>query len=223
MAYDLNPYLGRNLPSRVKPGTQQWLQVCIGHNVPFDVLNNETFQGKLESMNYALYKNDLQCNSLFIVGWLLNAHTKTFNYRAFTKLLQQHPLLDGRQVQCMEKVHRKHPNEPYKKKGDPGATVVAAIVTARNKSNRSKVKKACRRIFNTQTEEMAALRPQKTWMRRARPITVRGIVNFDYPFEWEDTQLTVQQILSTVKTRHNWRESIFNQVNTTWTGDTVGI
>ena len=119
-AYDLNPYLGCNLPPRVKSGTQQWLQVCIGHDAPFDVLNNETFQGKLESMNYALYKNDLQCNSLFIVGWLLNAHTKTFNYRAFTKLLQQHPLLDGRQVQCMEKVHRKHPNEPYKKKGDSG-------------------------------------------------------------------------------------------------------
>ena len=36
---------------------------------------------------------------------------------------------------------------------------MAAIVTARNKSNRSKVKKACRKIFNTQTEEVAAVRP----------------------------------------------------------------
>ena len=60
-------------------------------------------------------------------------------------------------------------------------------------------------------------------MRRARAITVRGIVNFDYPFQYNDTTLTIRQILTTVKTRNNWRESLFNQVNTAWTGDTVAI
>ena len=203
---------------------QQWLQLCIGHDAPFEIINNETFQGKLESQNIALYKNDLQCNSQMIIGWLLNAHTTSFNYREYTKLLQQYPNLAGRQIQCMEKVHRKHPNEPYKKKGDPGAIVVAALVTDRNKVTRSKVRKSCRLIFNTQTINMAAFLPgeanlcfidwyadnestppniikakfaaqalaaQKTWMRRARAITVRGIVNFDYPFKYNNTMLTI--------------------------------
>ena len=255
-AFDLNPYLSRNLPFRIVSGTHQWLQLCIGHDAPFEIINNETFQAKLESQNIALYKNDLQCNSQMIIGWLLNAHTLTFSYRDYTKLLQQHPLLVGKEIQCVEKVHRKHPNEPYKKKGDPGAILVAALVTDRNKVIRSKVRKACRQIFNTQTPEMAALRPgganlrfidwhadnestppnalkaefaaqalaaQKTWMRRARAITVRGIVNFDYPFEYKGDTLTIRQILTTVKTSSNWRESLFNQINTTWTGDTVAI
>ena len=254
--YDLNPYLSRNLPARIDSGKPQWLQLCIGHDSPFEIINNSNFQDKLVSQNIAVYKNDLQCNSQIIVGWLLTAHTATLNYREYTKLLQQHPLLLGREIQCMEKVHRKHPNEPYKKKGDPGAIMVAALVTDRNKVTRSKVRKACRQIFNTQTPEMAALRPgganfrfidwyadndstppnaiktkfaaqaltaQKTWMRRARAITVRGIVNFDYPFEYKGDKLTIRQILTTVKTRNNWREAIFTQVNTTWTGDTVAI
>ena len=36
-----------------------------------------------------------------------------------------------------------------------------------------------------------ALAAQKTWMRRARAITVRGIVNFDYPFKYNNTTLTI--------------------------------
>lgn len=60
-------------------------------------------------------------------------------------------------------------------------------------------------------------------MRRARAITVKDIVNFDYPFEHNGDTLTIRQILTTVKTSSNWRESLFNQINTTWTGDTVAI
>ena len=77
-----------------------------------------------------------------------------------------------------------------------GANLIFVDWYADNKSTPPNVLKA---KFATES-----LQTQKTWMRKARPITVRGIVNFDYPFEWQDTQLIIiRQILSTVKTKHN--------------------
>ena len=62
-------------------------------------------------------------------------------------------------------------------------------------------------------------------MHHCKLIPIQGVRDFDYPVEHKGQEVTLWQILSTIRSKTDplYREPLFSQSNTTWKGNTVGI
>ena len=72
---------------------------------------------------------------------------------------------------------------------------------------------------------LCAVRTQRKWNRKAVPITIQGVIPtaFDYPLKLGEQEITLRQILASLRTRTDWTESLFNSIDTDWAGITYGI
>lgn len=112
----------------------------------------------MEEEHFTLTANNIQYYRTITVGWLLNAHVDSMDFKLFTKALQYNPRFTNIPIECKPIQYKSDPTYVFRKGG--GKYVLAGIATAKEKKIIEAAISSCKDVFNRKTIESAKRRPQ---------------------------------------------------------------